>query len=36
MNEAILGGILFAPQAIAKIEALLNPQAFYDCEAIAA
>ena len=28
-EEAILGGILFDPQAIAKIEALLNPQAFY-------
>ena len=28
-EEAILGGILFDPQAISKIEAVLNPQAFY-------
>ena len=28
-EEAILGGILYDLQAIAKIEALLNPQAFY-------
>ena len=28
-EEAILGGILFDPQAISRIEAVLNPQAFY-------
>ena len=28
-EEAILGGILFDPQAISRIEAILNPQAFY-------
>ena len=28
-EEAILGGILFDPQAISRIEVGLNPQAFY-------
>ena len=28
-EEAILGGILLDPQAISRIEAELNPQAFY-------